>query len=131
MSAMGHAAVFARSRLARSTFALGLTLIAVGAPIAAAQTGTVLGTITDRGTSQPIDAARAQLLGTSLAAASDTRGAFVLRGVRPGTYSVRVSRIGFRLNRLSLKVGPTFWSDSFQAKTVARVVYRCTRAATM
>ena len=96
MSAMGHAAVLTRAFAARTAFALGFTLLAAGASIAGAQTGTVIGTVADRGTGQPIDAARAQVVGTSLVGASDTRGAFVLRGVKPGTYTVRVSRIGFR-----------------------------------
>jgi len=73
---------------------VGLTFIA--ASLARAQTGTVIGTVTDRGTGQPIDAARAQIVGTTLAAASDTRGTFIVRSIRPGNYSVRVSRIGFR-----------------------------------
>ena len=120
MSAMGHAALFARSRLARATFALGFTLLAGGAPIAVAQTGTVFGTVTDRGTSQPIDAARAQLVGTSLAAASDTRGAFVVRGVRPGTYTVRVSRIGFR---------PEVASVTLAGNDTARVTFSLTQSA--
>jgi hypothetical protein len=84
MSAMGHAAFLARRSAARSTFALGFTLLAAAAPIAAAQNGTVLGTVTVRGTNQPVDAARAQVVGTTIAGASDSRGAFVLRGVRAG-----------------------------------------------
>lgn len=94
MSAMGHAAFLVRTRAARSAFALGLTLLAASG--AAAQTGAVIGSITDRATGQPIDAARAQIVGTNIAGASDTRGAFVLRGISPGTHTVRVSRIGFR-----------------------------------
>jgi TonB-dependent SusC/RagA subfamily outer membrane receptor len=94
MSAIGQAAALVHSTGSRVALALGLVLLA--APIARAQTGTVLGTVTDRGTGQPIEAARAQVIGTSIAAASDTRGAFVLRGIRPGSYTVRVSRIGFR-----------------------------------
>ena len=94
MSAIGHAAVLVHRFAVRVGCALGLTLLA--APLAGAQTGTVIGTITDRGTGQPIDAARGQIVGTTLASASDARGTFVLRGVRAGSYTVRVSRIGFR-----------------------------------
>ena len=94
MSAMGHAAVLVHRSALRFGCALGLTLGT--AALAQAQTGTVIGTITDRGTGQPIDAARAVIVGTALAAASDTRGTFMIRGLRAGSYTVRVSRIGFR-----------------------------------
>jgi TonB-dependent SusC/RagA subfamily outer membrane receptor len=79
----------------------------LSAPLAAAQTGTIVGTVTDRGTGQPLEAARAQLTGTGAAAASDARGRFVLRNVAPGTYSVRVSRIGFRPEAASVSVTGT------------------------
>jgi TonB-dependent SusC/RagA subfamily outer membrane receptor len=97
---MGHAAFHARSA-ARSPFARGVILVALAASFAEAQTGTVIGSVTDRGTGQPVDAARAQVVGTAIAGASDTRGAFVLRGVRPGPFTVRVSRIGFRPEQAS------------------------------
>jgi TonB-dependent SusC/RagA subfamily outer membrane receptor len=96
MSAICHAALLARRYAVRSTFALGVTMFVFTAPRATAQTGIVIGSVTDRGTGQPIDAARAQVVGTSIAVGSDSRGAFLLRGVAPGTYVVRVSRIGFR-----------------------------------
>jgi len=91
---MGQSAVLIRGLAVRAGLALGVAVFTTN--VAVAQTGAVFGSVTDRGTGQPIDAARAQLVGTSLASATDTRGAFILRGVRPGTYVVRVSRIGFR-----------------------------------
>ena len=120
MSAMGHAAVLTRAFAARTALALGFTLLAAGASRAVAQTGTVIGTVADRGTGQPIDAARAQIVGTSLAGASDTRGAFVLRGVRPGTHNVRVSRIGFR---------PEVSSVTLAGNDTARVTFTLTQSA--
>ena len=118
MSAMGHAAVLVHRSAARSGCALGLILLA--APLARAQTGTVIGTITDRGTGQPIDAARAQVVNTTIASGSDSRGAFVLRGIRPGTYVVRVSRIGFR---------PEQSSVTLAGNDTARVSYTLTQSA--
>src|SRR5690348_7212911 len=96
MSAMARSVPLPRQFLTRSRPALAVALLVLAAPIAAAQTGTVRGTSSGRGSGQPIDAARAQVVGTAIAAGSDTRGAFVLRGIQPGTYTVRVSRIGFR-----------------------------------
>ena len=118
MSAMGHAAVLVHRSAVRYVCALGLTLVA--APLAGAQTGTVIGTVTDRGTGQRIDAARAQIVGTTLAAASDTRGTFVLRGVRVGTYTVRVSRIGFR---------PEVAAVTLAGNDTARVTFSLTQSA--
>src|SRR3954469_16960894 len=80
----------------RSAFARTAGLLLLGAPaLAFAQTGTVVGTITDRGTGQPIEAVRAQV-GPNLVALSDARGRFVIRNVPVGSQTVRVTRIGFR-----------------------------------
>jgi TonB-dependent SusC/RagA subfamily outer membrane receptor len=96
MSAIGHAARLARAVARSSALAFGLTLVAAGARVGEAQTGTVVGTVTDRGSGQPLEAARAQIVGSTAGAASDARGRFVLRNVAAGSYSVRVSRIGYR-----------------------------------
>jgi TonB-dependent starch-binding outer membrane protein SusC len=73
---------------------------------AGAQSGTVVGTVADRGTGQPIEAARAQVVGSAEASASDMRGRFVFRALAPGQYSIRVSRIGFRPEVASVTVPP-------------------------
>src|SRR5690348_5106947 len=96
MSAMHHAALLTRAVVDRKAVALGFFLLVVGAPIAAGQSGTIVGSVTDRGTGQPLEAARAQLVSGNAAAASDARGRFMLRNIAPGTYVVRVSRIGYR-----------------------------------
>jgi TonB-dependent SusC/RagA subfamily outer membrane receptor len=87
-------------RLLQSTrFAVGLAvgcLLLVLSPHAvAAQMGIVVGTVTDRGTGQPVEGARAQV-GTFTAAATDARGRFILRAVPVGTQAIRVTRIGYR-----------------------------------
>jgi len=118
MSAIGHAAVLVRRAAVRFGCALGLTLIV--APLARAQTGTVIGTVTDRGTGQPIEAARAQIVNSGLGAASDSRGTFVVRGVRVGSYTVRVSRIGFR---------PEVAAVTLAGNDTARVAFTLTPSA--
>ena len=97
-----------------------LALVTFLSRVAGAQTGTVVGTVADRGTGQPIESARAQLVGSSLAALSDVRGRFILRAVVPGTYSVRISRIGFRPDVATVNVA---------AADTARVTFTMTQSA--
>jgi len=94
MSAMVRSAPLPRPFVTRSRYALGFAALVLGARIAAAQTGTVFGTVSDRGSGQPIDAARAQVVGTSIVAGTDSRGAFVLRrSVEDVADALDVSRI--------------------------------------
>src|SRR5262245_27135911 len=79
-----------------------------------AQTGIVFGTVTDRASAVPIEAARVQI-GATLAVATDSRGHFVLRSAPVGLQLVRVTRIGFRPETRTLTVGPT---DSTRADFV-------------
>jgi TonB-dependent starch-binding outer membrane protein SusC len=64
---------------------------------AAAQTGGISGTVTDRSTGQPISAARVQVVGQqNLGANTDNTGKYLIRGIPVGAQSVRVTRIGYR-----------------------------------
>src|SRR5262245_45374129 len=76
-----------------------------------AQTGTVVGTVTDRASAVPIEAARVQI-GASLAVATDTRGHFVVRNAPIGPQIVRVTRIGFRPESRTVTIETT---DSVKA----------------
>lgn len=102
MPAIGPTAVLPRDIVRRSALAIVLTTLLTAA--AGAQSGTVVGTVTDRATGQPLDAARAQVVGSNAGAASDARGRFLLRNIAPGTYSIRVARIGFRPEVASVSV---------------------------
>ena len=102
MSAMGPTAVHGCEAVRQTAFALALTTIFAAA--AGAQTGTIVGTVTDRATGQPLEAARAQLVGSTAGAASDAHGRFLMRNVAPGAYSVRIARIGFRPELVSVSV---------------------------
>ena len=57
-------------------------------------TGKISGRVTDSGTGQPLIGANIIIEGTSLGAATDNDGYFVILSVPPTTYSVRVSMIG-------------------------------------
>ena len=75
-----------------------MVLVALGAPTEL-KPQAVLGTVVDAGSREPVPQAHVVLLDTDLNAVSgvlsDDRGAFFVRAPRPGTYSLRVERIGF------------------------------------
>ncbi|MFN4111056.1 MAG: TonB-dependent receptor [Ignavibacteria bacterium] len=58
-------------------------------------TGKIIGTIKDANTKEPLIGANVILVGTSLGAATDVKGSFVILNIPPGNYSVRVSSIGY------------------------------------
>ena len=82
-----------------------LTLLFAAAPIAAAgaQSGIVVGRVTDRGSSMPLEAVRVQA-GPTLAVQTDARGHFIIRNVPTGSQTLRVSRIGYRPEARTLTV---------------------------
>ena len=74
------------------------TLVALLPAVASAQgTGMLAGTVTDRGTGQPLAGARIQVVGeAALGANTDDAGRYFLRGIPTGARTVRVTRIGYR-----------------------------------
>ena len=86
-----------RQRLRSRFLPLVMTLAALAAPPAAlAQTGTISGRITDQTTGSPLEASRIVLTGTTRIQTSDRDGRYAFRGVAPGTYQLRVLRVGYR-----------------------------------
>ena len=63
--------------------------------------GVVSGTIRDAQTQQPVTGARVELVGTRFSTISRERGDFSLGVVPNGTYSARITRMGFRAVELS------------------------------
>ena len=70
-----------------------LAVLSVGAA-ASAQTGKIAGRVVDDG-GEPLVGATVFVLGTERGAAADLDGYYAVIGVRPGTYSVRASLVGF------------------------------------
>ncbi len=71
---------------------LGLLFLATPA---FAQTGKIAGTVTDAATGQTLPGASVAVVGTSYGAATDGEGRYTIIGVRPGTYRLRASFIGY------------------------------------
>ncbi|NOY57583.1 MAG: carboxypeptidase-like regulatory domain-containing protein [Calditrichaeota bacterium] len=73
-----------------------LIILFLGCNLAlAGTTGKILGKIIDKETKDPLPMANVSLVGTTLGASSDVNGNFVIMQVPPGTYSLKVSMIGF------------------------------------
>lgn len=72
-----------------------LTLL-LPATTALAQTGKIAGVITEAATGNPIPGANVVIEGTTIGSITDIDGYYVILNVRPGTYNVRASFIGFR-----------------------------------
>jgi protocatechuate 3,4-dioxygenase beta subunit len=72
--------------------------VALVAPAAGAQqpaaTGTITGTVTDRGTNTPLAAVQVQVVGTTRGAITNEAGVYRILGVTPGAVQVRVRRLG-------------------------------------
>ncbi|MDR9414730.1 MAG: TonB-dependent receptor [Gracilimonas sp.] len=70
-----------------------------------AQTGTITGTVTDAATSEPLIGVNITLAGTSMGAATNLDGEYEIRGVEPGTYTLRANFVGFTSFATSVEVG--------------------------
>lgn len=81
---------------------LALAATALSASIVAAQT--VSGSITVKGTTEPLANARVSVVGTSIAATTSADGRYTLRNVPLGTQSVRVNSIGFQEEKQTVAV---------------------------
>jgi outer membrane receptor for ferrienterochelin and colicin len=74
---------------------IALAIVAVTSFLLSGTTGKISGTVTDASTREPLLGASIQIIGTSLGAASGPDGSFIILNLSPGTYSVRVSSLGY------------------------------------
>lgn len=76
-----------------------LALVGLLAPQAMAQSGKIVGTVTDAATGDPLPGVNVVIDGTTQGTATNFDGEYVIIGVRPGTYTVVASFIGFATQR--------------------------------
>ena len=69
--------------------------LVLGAGAAAAQTGSIEGTVRNSQNASVIEGAQVTVVGTALTARSDGNGYYRIDNVPAGTYSVRVARLGY------------------------------------
>lgn len=62
----------------------------------AGDTGKLAGTVVDAATKEPLIGASIVVVGTSLGAATDIDGRFIILNIPPGTYALRASAVGYR-----------------------------------
>lgn len=64
----------------------------------AQESGSLEGTVTDAANGEPLPGANVVLVGTDQGAATGAEGNYTIRGIEPGTYTVRASFLGFQEN---------------------------------
>ena len=82
-----------------------LALIGGASPhLVQAQQGSITGQVLDQGDASPLEAARVVLTGTTRIETTNREGRFAFQSVAPGTYEVRVLRVGYRPATQSVNV---------------------------
>lgn len=71
---------------------------------AAAENGVVQGAVTDSQTGDALPGANVLLIGTSMGAATDLNGNFIVRNVPPGSYKMRATYVGYNARILDVNV---------------------------
>ncbi len=69
-----------------------------------ASSGTLKGKIQNSLTKEPLLYSNVILLGTSFGTAADKEGNFILRNIPPGTYTLRVTYIGYKQEEISVQI---------------------------
>ena len=88
-----------RAGIRQWTLGAGLLvgILALGTPPRVlAQQGEITGTVTDRSTAAPLEAARVVLAGSSRIETTNREGQYRFRGIAPGSYQIRVLRLGYK-----------------------------------
>ncbi|MBM4175605.1 MAG: TonB-dependent receptor [Ignavibacteria bacterium] len=81
----------------KKIFTLVLVLLFVSSSLFAQEKATLSGKITDAKTSETLPAVNVIIKGTYYGAASDINGNYTIRNVNPGSYTIEVSLIGYKL----------------------------------
>ena len=89
--------------MSRFSLLLGLVL---GASAAGAQTGRIVGAVTEYGAQMALPGAHVLLEGIGYGAATRSDGTFVLEGIEPGIYVLVATSVGFEPAREAVIVRP-------------------------
>lgn len=81
-----------------------LVLIIVFAPYSNLASSKIRGRVIDKGNKEAIPGANVLLLNTNFGAATDIDGNYIINGVPPGNYSLQISYIGYRTQKIEINV---------------------------
>lgn len=85
------------------TFCIALILpLFFGFAAHAQTTGKIAGRVIDAGTGAPLPGVSVYIEGTTQGAATDINGEYVIIGIRPGTYTVVASFVGYATERVKV-----------------------------
>ena len=87
--------MFSKHRMLYCLFVLSILLLCVNGSNAQT-TGKIIGKVIDAKTNDPLPGANVVIQGTTMGAATDTKGDFFIINVPPGTYDLRVQMIGYQ-----------------------------------
>jgi len=96
-------------------------VILITAVCVAGTVGKISGTIRDAKSGQPLIGVNVSILGTSMGAATDVNGYYVILNIPPGEYSLKVSMIGYKgiqLNNVPVHVDFTTTQDFSLTQTI-------------
>lgn len=60
-----------------------------------AQNASIKGVIVDKNSNEPLIGATIQIVGTYISSATDLEGKYLLKGIKPGDYSIKISYVGY------------------------------------
>ena len=81
-----------------------VALTAFGMPLDAQETGRITGTVVSAANMRPLDGAQVSIEGTGMGALANAQGRYLVLNVPAGTYTVRVTMIGFATTQQEVTV---------------------------
>lgn len=105
------------------TSAITMALLTLASTVAAAQGGTVTGTVTEQGAGSPLQEARVIVVGSSLVTTTSADGKYTLRRVPAGPVEIRVIRVGYTEQKKSVRIadGESATLDFQMAKSIVQL----------
>lgn len=97
----------------RNFFPLLVAALVCPALLWAGTTGKIKGKVTDRDSGEPLPGANVIVVGTTLGAASDFNGEFVILNIPPGVYTVKTTFVGYQeVNIANLRVNADLTTEA-------------------
>jgi TonB-dependent starch-binding outer membrane protein SusC len=93
-----------RSLKAFAATAAAAALLCAAPAVAAAQTGSITGTVIDQATNEPLRGAQVSVAGTNLGSLTNAEGSYTIRNVPAGEQELRATIIGYRTGRETVTV---------------------------